>query len=378
MLKATSRRLREAGFTGPAVLVLEEQARRNIRAMAERATAAGVRFRPHFKTHQSAAVGAWFADEGITAITVSSLEMAEYFARHGWNDITLAFLLNPLLWPRLEDLALDLAGRGGRLGITLDSLPVARQVAERADLPLDVWIKIDTGYGRTGLRWDDTPNLRTVHDTLADTAGLRGLLTHSGHAYAAVDDAGRRAIWRETLERLEAVRHGLGSELEISVGDTPCCRTVERLDGPDEIRPGNFIFFDLMQWSRGVCRTDELAAAIVCPVVGLYPQEGRIVLQGGAVHLSREGLPVADGPPVFGMVGRLDPAPEVLREMAVTSLSQEHGIIQLTAAEFERLAGDLGIGDLLLVWPVHSCLSCNLAPGYWTMGGDFLPHVTAS
>ncbi|RLD73544.1 MAG: alanine racemase, partial [Bacteroidetes bacterium] len=69
-------------------LVLE-----NIQFMAEKARKHHLSFRPHFKTHQSAEIGNWFKDAGVDKITVSSVSMAEYFAKHGWKDITIAFPL---------------------------------------------------------------------------------------------------------------------------------------------------------------------------------------------------------------------------------------------------------------------------------------------
>ena len=129
MLKTTSEFLQQLGFTSPGVLINEDQARANIRTMAEKARRAGAVFRPHFKTHQSADVGRWFADEGVAAITVSSVAMAEYFAAHGWDDITIAFLLNPLEWGRIEVLTDDLAERGGSLAITVDSVATATSIS---------------------------------------------------------------------------------------------------------------------------------------------------------------------------------------------------------------------------------------------------------
>src|SRR5690606_14524169 len=69
---------------------------RNIERMAKKAAEHRLRFRPHFKTHQSAEVGEWFRAFGVEAITVSSVRMAEYFAVSGWNDITIAFSVNVL------------------------------------------------------------------------------------------------------------------------------------------------------------------------------------------------------------------------------------------------------------------------------------------
>ena len=78
----------------PTLLVNPVIAQQNIAFMAEKARRQGIRFRPHFKTHQSAAVGEWFRQVGVTAITVSSVDMALYFADHGWDDITIAFPVN--------------------------------------------------------------------------------------------------------------------------------------------------------------------------------------------------------------------------------------------------------------------------------------------
>ena len=60
----------------PTLLLDRGRMRRNIERMARKAYRAGVLLRPHFKTHQSAAIGEEFRSFGVTAITVSSREMA--------------------------------------------------------------------------------------------------------------------------------------------------------------------------------------------------------------------------------------------------------------------------------------------------------------
>jgi len=78
----------------PTLLLDESTARKNICRMAGHARDAGVAFRPHFKTHQSVEIGEWFRSVVVSAITVSSVDMALYFARCGWADITIAFPAN--------------------------------------------------------------------------------------------------------------------------------------------------------------------------------------------------------------------------------------------------------------------------------------------
>ena len=67
----------------PTFVIDKEVCLQNIEKMAEKAKAHNLRFRPHFKTHQSAKIGEWFRLFGVDAITVSSVSMAEYFAMNG-------------------------------------------------------------------------------------------------------------------------------------------------------------------------------------------------------------------------------------------------------------------------------------------------------
>jgi D-serine deaminase-like pyridoxal phosphate-dependent protein len=358
MFKATSRHLKSLGLTGPSFVIDEARARANIRVMAAKARRSRVAFRPHFKTHQSPVVARWFADEGVDRITVSSVRMAEQFAETGWTDITIAFLVNPLEGPRLDNLARYLAEKGGRLGLTVDSVAAAGALT---GLKAEAWVKIDTGYGRTGVPWDAVDDLGAVLDALENPVGL---LTHSGNSYAARNGVGLEELYSETVDRLATARAALERpDLKLSVGDTPTCSVVAEFPGVDEVRPGNFVFYDLMQLQIGSCLSDRLAAAAACPVVGLYPDRGRIAVHGGAVHLSREYLETAGGP-IFGRLGALDLTPgektaglgRVIEDAPVVSLSQEHGLIEAPG----RIIEEIDIGDLLLIWPVHSCLTCDL------------------
>lgn len=361
MLQRTCRRLDDLGLDRPTLLVDEPRARTNIARMAAKAAASGVRFRPHFKTHRNATVGRWFAEAGVTAITVSSLDMAEYFAAAGWDDITLAFLVNPRQLPRLGELAWRLSDRGGSLGLVVDTTEAARAVRHITGDTAPLWIKIDTGYGRSGVRWNDKACLKSV----AESAACAGLLTHAGHSYHTAREK-LQALFIETARRLAVAREATGRDLLLSVGDTPTCSAVDRFDDVDEVRPGNFVFFDLMQRAQGVCGDDDLAACVACPVVALEPARGRVVLHGGAVHLSKERL---EGP-VYGLVGCLEgEGPRVLDAAPLVDLSQEHGIVQTEPARFDEFFGRVRTGDLVPVWPVHSCLAGDSTLPAWTMDG---------
>lgn len=344
-------------ITQPTFVVSEERARKNIRRMAEKARASGVILRPHFKTHQSAEVGRWFRDSGVERITVSSVSMAEYFASHEWDDITVAFPVNLLEAERMN----ALAGKV-HLGLLIDSAEVAHRLDGLLTRRAAMWIKVDTGYHRTGLPWDDPESITALARSIAGSRHLsfRGLLTHPGHAYHVTSKDGRVSLFTETAERLQAVKDSLPPDLReacrLSTGDTPTCTAVERFSGVDEVRPGNFVYFDVQQLLLGSCAEDEIAAAAVCPVVGVYPRRGEAVIYGGAVHLSKQAEVLPGGEEIHGYVVPWTGSSwgAVKAEQYVISVSQEHGIL--------RYGGEVPVrpGDLVAVLPVHSCLTANL------------------
>ncbi len=344
----------------PTLVVDRARAERNIARMAAKARAGSVRFRPHFKTHNRVEIGEWFRPAGVTAITVSSVEHAATFADAGWDDITIAFPLVTRALPAVRGLAARV-----RLGVLLDN-PAAAATLAGVEAPVDVWVDVDAGYGRSGVAWDDAAGLAEVGAAVAAVARhrLRGVLTHSGQTYHATGPEAVRAIWAETAARLATARDvltevtGRGG-LEISVGDTPGCSAVSDFAGVDEVRPGNFVFYDLQQLAVGACAEADLALAIACPVVGVYPGRGEAVVHGGSVQLSRDMAPGPGGQMNFGRLAVVDAdAWRLLPVEAgfVRGVSQEHGVLRCAPDVLEQLR----VGDLAFVVPAHACLPANL------------------
>jgi len=133
----------------PALLLDLDILERNIARMAQRAMELGVRLRPHVKTHKCPDVGFLQRNAGAAGITVATLHEAEAFAKRGFDDITWAF---PLILSRLDE-AMALARRV-RLGLLIDAPEALDALAARAceGPPLRVWLKVDCGYHRAGLR----------------------------------------------------------------------------------------------------------------------------------------------------------------------------------------------------------------------------------
>lgn len=352
----------------PTLLINEKVARANIACMQQRAQDRGVTFRPHFKTHQSAQIGEWFRDLGVEKITVSSVEMAEYFADHGWKDILIAFSMNPRQTKRINALA-----RRVHLGILIENMDVLPPIYLFGVEPLDVWIKVDAGSRRTGVDWQDKKGIHELCEVVNRIPRLRltGLLTHSGHSYHAGSFKKVNKIFREGVDRLNQLRDELEaaghSGLKVSVGDTPGCSLCEDWSGIDEVRPGNFVLYDAQQANEGSCKVEDISVALACPVVAKHPERREVVVYGGAIHLSKDNLKV-DGKLSYGL-----PAPPngegwgaPIPHARVDRLSQEHGILWIPGPEFEQIA----IGDLVFVLPAHSCLTVQAMGDYLSLTGE--------
>ncbi len=359
----------------PTLLLDQEAALRNIQRMTEKARRQGVRFRPHFKTHQSAEIGEWLRAEGVAAITVSSLDMAEYFAGHGWDDITIAF---PVNLRQVEELS-ALAQRV-HLGLLFESLEAARFLSERLTVEVDAWIKVDAGAGRTGLSWERPEAVAVLARQITGLKRLRlrGLLTHAGQTYRARGAEEICRVYAESVARMNAVREALAlaglAGLEVSTGDTPGCSLCEELGHVDEIRPGNFVFYDAHQLEIGSCRAEDVAVALACPVVALHPERDEAVVYGGSIHLSSETNGI-DGTTAYGMVALPEGERwgEPLPGAYVRKLSQEHGILHLPSDCLSRLR----VGDLVCILPAHSCLTVTAMKEYVTLQGKVISTMNS-
>lgn len=354
-------------ITKPTLFVDLDRCRANIRRMAEKARKNKLVFRPHFKTHQSAAIGELFRAEGVEQITVSSISMAKYFAAAGWNDITVAFPTN--VW-EIEDIK-ELASKI-KLNLTIESLIVAEELATSLEHEVGIYIKVDCGYGRTGIRWEELEGIGNLAMLIREAPNLNfhGLLTHAGHSYNAKSPEAVLRIHKEYLEHMQDLKDNLKEEfpdLHISIGDTPTCSIADEFGCATEMRPGNFVFYDIWQHRLGACQLQDIAVALAVPVVSTHIERSQLVVYGGAVHLSKDHY-LEGGGKIFGWVCEPNERGwgEPLTGIKLVAVSQEHGVIKGNW-DWIRMKKP---GDLLYILPVHSCLTANLMGAYKDLDGE--------
>lgn len=356
----------------PTLLLNREICQTNIREMARKAQKHNLQFRPHFKTHQSAEIGEWFRAEGVDKITVSSVDMAKYFADNGWKDITIAFPFNKLEIDEINKLAEKI-----NLNLLLIHEESIRFLAKNIKHEVGIFIKIDCGYHRTGIPAENHEEINELCSELSIQSKLKfvGFLTHAGHSYHASSPKEILDIHSTTLSCMNSLKQEF-SHLKpiISIGDTPCCSLAENFNGVDEIRPGNFVFYDVTQFKLSTCESKQIAVGLACPVVAVH--EDRAVIYGGGVHLSKEFILDEAGNRNYGLAAKLNHhgwnAP--IKGAQVISLSQEHGIVKLPPAELKKLR----LGDLLVILPIHSCMTANLMGSYLEFDGTVIEHLSCA
>ncbi len=355
-------------ITYPTFVIDKDICLQNIERMVEKAKQHKIRFRPHFKTHQSAKIGEWFRIYGVDAITVSSVKMAGYFAAHNWDDITIAFPVNIYEVSEINRLAANI-----KLNILVENKESAELLAKRIDNPTGVFIEIDTGHNRTGILPAKTGIIDQIIDILTANKKItfKGFLTHSGHTYRARSTNEIFSRHFDALLKMQSLKRKYKtkfSNIEISIGDTPSATLCTNFNGIDEIRPGNFVFYDLMMQNLGVCSFKDIAVKVVCPVIGKHISRNEVVIYGGAVHLSKDSIININGKPMFGRIIIQKNGEEILLDPLnyVATLSQEHGILKVEQKQFKNFQ----VGDMVEIIPVHSCLTANLAKKYLTTEGE--------
>jgi D-serine deaminase-like pyridoxal phosphate-dependent protein len=342
----------------PSLLIDTKKMCVNLQNMQQKALQNKVLFRPHFKTHQSALVANILRQQGIEKITVSSVSMAQFFANLGWTDITIAFPLNIRELPDLLELSKSIV-----IQTLISSYDHIDALTRYVGSPLGFYIKIDTGSHRCGLELSDLHKINHILGKGKTNPFLKfkGFLAHFGDTYTAENPDKVQRIYTKGLSILQLLKRNYIEEfpgIQISIGDTPSCSLLSDLSAADEIRPGNFLFNDVMQLHAGVCKVDQIAVAVACPVIDSYPSRNELLIYGGAVHFSKDHIVTNQNTKTFGMVVNIveNGWGEPIKGAFLKQVSQEHGIIQADK-EFVKQSKS---GGLIGILPIHSCLAADL------------------
>jgi D-serine deaminase-like pyridoxal phosphate-dependent protein len=357
----------------PSLLLDLDRLERNCDRMIRRAAELGVRLRPHMKTAKSVDVGRLATRDGAVGVTVSTVAEAEHFARAGFRDITYAV---GIAGHKVRPLAELQRRHGARISLLADTVAAVDEVAREAEAAgerLALFIEIDSGGGRGGVAADG-PELLALGQAVRDSPwlSLAGVLTHAGQSYGAASVEAIRQIAEE--ERVAVTRaadrlRAAGLEIPVvSVGSTPTALHARSMAGVTEMRPGVYTLFDLAQVALGSCTVDDIAVSVLATVIGHNPRAGRMLIDAGALALSKDvsgnkggqrvgyGLvcPATGGGPVAGLT--------------VVDVHQEHGLVA-GAGPDAGLESRYPIGTRVRILPNHACLMAAPYDRYYLVRG---------
>lgn len=350
----------------PFVVIDRARLERNIVAMQARAKAAGVRLRPHAKTHKSPAIAMRQIEAGAVGICCAKLGEAEVFAAAGIGDIRLPYPIHPSNADRVLALMDHVT-----ISIIVDHPEVAREWSRAmtaAGRRLRILVKVDVGFHRCGV----DPSQPDVVDTIrrvAELGGLEflGLLSHAGHSYLAKSHAEIERIASHEADVLARIASALRDRdtpvAEISVGSTPTARFIGRQPGVTEMRPGNYVFVDRTQVGLGAARADDCAQSIVATVVS-RPAPDRAIFDAGSKTLAADGIRGFGNETGYGLVYPSLDAVQPDPTIQIERLSEEHATARVLPT------CRLEIGHRVRIIPNHSCVVTNLADELWLVDGD--------
>jgi len=333
----------------PALLIEKQTMLGNIKKMQHIADASGVKLRPHTKTHKIPEIAKLQIESGASGIAVAKLSEAEIMADAGIDDIQIA---NIIVGSKKIKRLLNLKKRVKSLSCNVDSVEAAiaiSEIFEKENCWLDVFIEINSGHNRSGL--NEYKDIYQLAKTIQDLLGINliGLFTHAGQAYAADSQDEIKNIGEKEGEFLVELSERLMQERifipKISVGSTPTAPYSSKVEGVTEIRPGNYIFHDIIQTKLGVCTIEECALSVLATVISI-PDSERIIIDAGAKALSKDkGASKTLAPQGHGFV--------IGKECVIERLNEEHGIITHSGETFS-------IGEKIRIIPNHACVVMNL------------------
>ena len=335
----------------PAALVDLTRLEQNLQRVAVYARQHGLHWRPHIKTHKTVEVAARQLAAGARGVTVATPREAELMARVT-DDVYLAY--PPLGSARLSRL-MDLPA-AVRLRVALDSreaLEPLAAAARAAGRTVEVLVELDLGMRRVGVQ---TPaEAVALAQAIRTTQGVRyrGVSFYPGHIRAPTgeQDAALARV-REGLDGFvrALTEAGLTPEV-VSGGSTPTLWRTHALPGLTELRPGINVFNDRATALLGACAWEEVAYSVLATVVSTAVP-GQAVVDAGSKALAKEEPPVGSG------YGALLERPEV----RVHALSEEHGLLDLSATDWRPR-----VGERVRVVPNHVCVSVNLQERLWAV-----------
>lgn len=241
----------------PALVLDLDAMKRNLARMAEFAKKHDIRWRPHAKMHKSSALAKLQMQAGAVGVCVQKTSEAEAMVAGGVSNL---YISNEVIAPhklaRVAALSHQLAAEHGQLAIAVDSAEGVARLAQAMNerrastgIPavIDVFVEIDVGQGRCGVRPGKAAAL--AHEVRKHPAlRFAGLQAYNGKAQHLRSPQERRDAVASVVQDVENTRKLIEAEgiaVELVTGAGTGSFVLEAASGVfGELQAGSFLFMD--------------------------------------------------------------------------------------------------------------------------------------
>ncbi|MAK81418.1 DSD1 family PLP-dependent enzyme [Phenylobacterium sp.] len=346
------------------VLVLDlDVLEANIAAMAQLAAKAGVRLRPHAKTHKSVDIARRQVAAGAFGLCCAKLGEAEALAE---GDIENLHITSPVVSAPAIARLIALNARSPGLSVVADHPDNVAALAAAAspEAPLSVFVDIDPGIRRTGVASDDAAVALARQIAEAPSLTFGGVQKYCGREQHIEDYGARREA---ILAQSEALKTTIAALTEaglappvVTGGGTGTHRIDLELGVFNELQVGSYVFMDDQYVA---C---QLEAEPGQPYGRSLSVEARVVSANHAALVTVDaGFKAfstdADPPQVLGGAGE---------GARFAFMGDEHGAVIAPG-----LGETLKPGDLVTLAVPHCDPTVNLYESYHVVRGDALVDI---
>jgi D-serine deaminase-like pyridoxal phosphate-dependent protein len=335
----------------PALIVDLDALDRNIAKMAEFSRSAGVRVRPHAKTHKAPAIALRQIAQGAVGQCVQKVGEAEALVRGGITDILVSNqVVGDRKLRRLAALAQD-----ATIALCFDApeqIDAASRIAKDFGVELGALVEIDVGTERCGVAPGKAAATLARRIANAPNLKFRGLQAYHGraqhfptHQQRAQAIASAVDAVRETLDALKA--EDLSCEIVAGAGTGTFAFEAES-GVYNELQVGSYVFMDtdyakIGNKDGGLYTAFEHSLFVLASVISRPTADRAIVDAGLKSYSGEKGSPWVHG----------------LEDVQLTNMSDEHGKLVLGPK-----AKPLKLGDKVWLIPGHCDPTVNLHDWY--------------
>lgn len=320
----------------PALVVYKDRVAANIRLLLGMVQDTS-HLRPHVKTNKIAEVCMMMMDAGISKFKCATIAEAEMLAMAGAEDVLLAYQPTGPKAHRL--LQLVKAYPATHFSCLTDHPKVAKALSAAAtehDLQLAVYIDLNTGMNRTGIKLQDAMDLYALIKELPGLY-LAGIHAYDGHIRDT--DLAERSercdtAFEQVLTLAESIENDTNRKLTLVVGGSPTFPVHARRSGV-ECSPGTFIFWDWGYKHQVPDEPFDYAALVVSRVISIV--DGHTI----TTDLGHKSVAAENPLPRVHFLNAPDAVP--------TGQSEEHLVLNVPDSSIYQP------GNVLYGVPVHIC-----------------------